>query len=80
VIAAAAATVVTLLSAAAALVTLLAYLYSLRRAERSAARDEALALAELRRQMVIELQRRIGELEAELARTRRRETRRRRAR
>jgi hypothetical protein len=68
---AAAATVVTAVSAAAAVITLLAYLLSLRWTRRGDARDEALALAEIRRQQVIELQERIRELEAELGATRR---------
>jgi hypothetical protein len=61
------ATVASIVSAAAAVVGMLAYLYSLRRAEQSAAREEAVALAELRRQTVIELERRVAELEAALA-------------
>jgi hypothetical protein len=60
---AATATVVTTVSAAAALVSLVAYLYSLRRAEQTAAREEALALAETRKQMVAELRQRVAALE-----------------
>ena len=59
----AATTVIAAVSAAAALGTLLVYLYSLRRGGQSAARDEALALAETRRQMVIELRKRLEALE-----------------
>jgi hypothetical protein len=73
---AAAATVVTAVSAATAVVSLLGYLYSLRWTRRRDARDEALALAEVRRQQVLELQERIRTLEAELARVRRAERRR----
>jgi hypothetical protein len=60
---AATATLVTTVSAAAALVSLVAYLYSLRRAEQTAAREEALALAETRKQMVAELRQRVESLE-----------------
>jgi hypothetical protein len=68
------ATVVSIVSASAAVVGMLAYLYSLRRAEQTAARDEAIALAELRKEMVSELlrrlavsERRVRELERALA-------------
>lgn len=60
---AATATLISAVSAAAALVGLFAYLYGLRRADRSAAREEALALAETRREMVIELRERLDSLE-----------------
>jgi DNA anti-recombination protein RmuC len=60
---AATATLISAVSAAAALVGLFAYLYGLRRADRSAAREEALALAEMRREMVIELRERLDSLE-----------------
>ena len=76
---AAAATVVTVVSAVAAAVSMVAYLYSLRWTRRNDARDEALALAEIRRQQVVELQERIHELEAELAAARREARQRRRA-
>jgi DNA anti-recombination protein RmuC len=60
---AATATLISAVSAAAALVGLFAYLYGLRRADRSAAREEALALAETRREMVTELRERLDSLE-----------------
>jgi hypothetical protein len=60
---AASTTLVSAVSAAAALVSLLAYLYSLRRSERSAAREEALALAETRGEMLAELRRGLEEAE-----------------
>jgi hypothetical protein len=60
---AATATFISVVSAAAALGGLLAYLYGLRRADRTAAREEALALAETRRQMVIDLRERLDSLE-----------------
>jgi hypothetical protein len=60
---AATATLVSTLSVAAAVISLLAYLYSLRRTEQTAAREEALALAETRGQMVAELRERIESLE-----------------
>jgi biopolymer transport protein ExbB/TolQ len=50
-------------SAAAAVAAVLIYLYGLRRADQTAARDEALALAETRRQTVNELRRRVAALE-----------------
>jgi hypothetical protein len=56
-------TVISAVSAAAALATVLAYLYGLRRADQTAARDEALALAETRGQMLTELRRRVAALE-----------------
>jgi hypothetical protein len=57
------ATLIGAVSAAAALAALLAYVYGLRRADQTSARDEALALAETRRQMVDELRRRLAALE-----------------
>lgn len=56
-------TLVSTVSAAVALVSMVAYLYSLRRTERTAAREEALALAETRAQRVAELQQRLDALE-----------------
>jgi biopolymer transport protein ExbB/TolQ len=50
-------------SAAAAVASVLIYVYGLRRANQTAAREEALALAETRRQMVNELRRRVAALE-----------------
>ena len=57
------ATFISAVSAAAALATVLAYAYGLRRSDRTSAREEALALAETRRQIVIELRRRLDSLE-----------------
>jgi biopolymer transport protein ExbB/TolQ len=56
-------TLVGVVSAAAAVAGVLIYVYGLRRAAQTAARDEALALAETRRQMVNELRRRVAALE-----------------
>jgi uncharacterized membrane protein YccC len=56
-------TLVSAVSAAAAIAGVLAYVYGLRRADQTSARDEALALAETRRQMVEELGRRLAALE-----------------
>jgi hypothetical protein len=56
-------TLIGALSAAAGLAGVLAYVYGLRRVNQTAARDEALALAETRRQMVSELRRRVAVLE-----------------
>jgi hypothetical protein len=56
-------TLISAISASAALAGVLAYVYGLRRANQTAARDEALALAETRRQMVNELRRRVAALE-----------------
>jgi len=50
-------------SVAVAFAAFLAYVYGLRRADQTAARDEALALAETRGQMVAELRRRVTALE-----------------
>jgi len=56
-------TLISAISASAALAGVLAYAYGLRRANQTAARDEALALAETRRQVVEELRRRVAALE-----------------
>jgi hypothetical protein len=56
-------TLIGAVSAAAAVAAVLIYLYGLRRADHTAARDEALALAETRRQTVNELRRRVEALE-----------------
>src|ERR671935_2109727 len=56
-------TLISALSVAAAVAGLLAYIYALRRTNQTAARDEALALAETRRQTVNELRRRLAALE-----------------
>src|SRR5439155_13851142 len=55
--------------AAAAIVTLFAYLYSLRGARQTAAREEALALAETRAQVIAELRERLGSVERHHRRT-----------
>jgi hypothetical protein len=60
---AASTTVISVISATAALAGVLAYIYGLRRTSQATARDEALALAETRRQMVNELRRRLAALE-----------------
>jgi biopolymer transport protein ExbB/TolQ len=59
----ASATLISAISAAAALAGVLAYVYGLRRANQTAARDEALALAETRGQTIHELRRRVAALE-----------------
>ena len=56
-------TLISAISASAALAGVLAYVYGLRRVNQTAARDEALALAETRRQVVTELRRRVAALE-----------------
>jgi biopolymer transport protein ExbB/TolQ len=56
-------TLIGAVSAAAAVAGVLVYFYGLLRANQTAARDEALALAETRRQMVNELRRRVAALE-----------------
>jgi hypothetical protein len=53
-------TLIGAVSAAAAVAGVVVYVYGLRRANQTAARDEALALAETRRQMVNELRRRVA--------------------
>jgi hypothetical protein len=58
-----AATLVTDVSAVVGIVSLLAYLYSLRGTVRSAAREEALALAEARKETIAELEHRLTTLE-----------------
>jgi hypothetical protein len=57
------ATIVAAVSAAAAVGTLLVYLHVARRTDIDAAREEALALAETRRQAIAELERRLAMLE-----------------
>jgi hypothetical protein len=57
-------------SAAIALASLLGYLLSLRTTTRSAARDEALALAETRAQTILELRRSVDDLVDALLRVR----------
>jgi uncharacterized protein Yka (UPF0111/DUF47 family) len=56
-------TLIGAVSAAAAVAGVLAYVYGLRRSDQTSARDEALALAETRRQTVDELRRRLSALE-----------------
>jgi hypothetical protein len=67
---AASATLVSIVSAGAAVVTLAGYLYSLLATSRSAARDEALALAETRAQTIVVLRGRVAALERLVARVR----------
>jgi hypothetical protein len=62
-------TLVAAASAAAAVASFLAYVYFARRSEAHAARDEALALAETRGQVIADLRARVGELEAALRAT-----------
>lgn len=59
------ATIIAAVSAAAALGTLLLYIYVARRRDFDAAREEALALAETRRQAITDLQRRLASLKQE---------------
>jgi molecular chaperone GrpE (heat shock protein) len=56
-------TIIAALSAAAAVGTFLAYLYFARRSADSAAREEALALAETRAEVIAELRARLASLE-----------------
>lgn len=62
-------TAIAALSAFAALASLFLYLYFIRRSDLAAAREEALALAETRRQVIADLRRRMGSLEAKHKRT-----------
>ena len=62
-------TVIAALSAFAALASLFLYLYFGRRADLAAAREEAIALAETRRQVIGELRTRVESLEARLRKT-----------
>jgi hypothetical protein len=57
------ATIVAAVSAAAAVGSLLVYVYVARRRNIDAAREEALALAETRRQVIADLERRLASLE-----------------
>jgi hypothetical protein len=66
----ASATLISAISAATALAGVLAYVYGLRRANQTAARDEALALAATRAQMVTELRRRVAAVERRRKRAR----------
>lgn len=56
-------TAVAALSAVAAVATFFAYLYHVRRSDLVAAREEALALAEMRRQLIRELRERLRSVE-----------------
>ena len=69
-LATAAATAIAAASAAAAVGTFLAYLYFARRSEAHAARDEALALASTRGEVIVDLRQRLVTLERRLRRTR----------
>jgi hypothetical protein len=64
-----AATAIAAASAAAAVGTLIAYLYFARRSEAHAAREEALALAETRGEVIIDLRGRLAVLEQRLTET-----------
>jgi hypothetical protein len=66
---AAVAQVIAVLSASAAVASAILYVYFGRRSELSAAREEALALAETRRQVIADLQRRLASLERQSRRT-----------
>jgi chromosome segregation ATPase len=68
-LATAAATAIAAASAAAAVGTFLAYLYFARRSEAHAAREEALALADTRGQVIVDLRQRLVALERRLRRT-----------
>lgn len=68
-LATATATIIAAASAAATAGTLLAYLYFARRSEAHAARDEALALAETRGEVIADLRGRLAALEQRLAET-----------
>ncbi len=56
-------------SAAAGVATFFAYLYFARRSEAHAARDEALALADTRGQVIVDLRLRVAALEQQLTKT-----------
>jgi Skp family chaperone for outer membrane proteins len=67
--AATAPTIIAAASAAAAVATFFAYLYFARRSEAHAARDEALALAETRGEVIVDLRLRVAALEHQLTKT-----------
>jgi TolA-binding protein len=69
-LATAAATAIAAASAAAAVGTFLAYLYFARRSDAHAAREEALALADTRGEVIVDLRQRLVSLERRLRRTR----------
>ena len=60
------ATLVALLSSLATIGSFFAYLYAVQRSNANAAREEALALAETRRQVIAECEKRVRRLEHEL--------------
>jgi hypothetical protein len=62
-------TIIAAASAAAAVATFFAYLYFARRAEAHAARDEALALAETRGEVIVDLRLAVAALEQQLTKT-----------
>jgi signal transduction histidine kinase len=64
-----AATAVAAVSAAAAVGTFFAYLYFARRSDAHAAREEALALADTRGEVIVDLRQRLVSLERKLRRT-----------
>ena len=64
-----ASTVIAAASAAAAVGTLFVYLHFARRSDAHAARDEALALAETRGEVIVDLRRRLAALERRLRKT-----------
>jgi Skp family chaperone for outer membrane proteins len=68
-LATAAPTVIAAASAAAAVAALFAYIYFMRRTEAHAARDEALALAETRGEVIVDLRGRLAALEERLTET-----------
>jgi hypothetical protein len=68
-LATAAATAIAAASAAAAIATFLAYLYFARRSDAHAAREEALALAETRGEVIFDLRQRLAATERQLRRT-----------
>jgi hypothetical protein len=68
-LATAAATAIAAASAAAAVGTFLAYLYFARRSDAHAAREEALALADTRGEVIVDLRQRLVVLERRLRRT-----------
>jgi hypothetical protein len=62
-------TIIAAASAAAAVATFFAYLYFARRSEAHAARDEALALAETRGEVIVDLRLGLAALEQQLMKT-----------
>jgi DNA anti-recombination protein RmuC len=68
-LATATATAIAAASAAATVATFFAYLYFARRSDAHAAREEALALAETRREVIVDLRQRVATLEQRLRET-----------